>query len=75
MKVLTIGSDRKLFEEGSSVSLRTLEYGKKMEALHIVVFALKSAGLNDKKLSENIFTIPNWHFTWMIIFLAARFLD
>lgn len=37
MKVITIGTDKKLFEETSSVLSRQLEYSTKMEELHIVV--------------------------------------
>jgi glycosyltransferase involved in cell wall biosynthesis len=38
MKVITIGSDTKLFETGSVVQKRQVEYAERMEELHIVVF-------------------------------------
>ena len=41
MKVLTIGTDRKLFEERSAVQMRSIEYASKMEELHIIVFSTK----------------------------------
>jgi len=37
MKVITVGTDKKLFDETSSVLSRQLEYSKKMEEMHIVV--------------------------------------
>jgi glycosyltransferase involved in cell wall biosynthesis len=42
MKVLTIGMDRKLFDNDSEVLARTIEYSKRMEELHIVVYTLRS---------------------------------
>ena len=42
MKILSIGTDRKLFEEGSAVRARQIEYAKKWEEIHIVVFSIKS---------------------------------
>ncbi len=41
MKVLTIGTDRKLFDEKSAVYSRQIEYVSKIEELHIIVFSLK----------------------------------
>ena len=37
MKVITIGTDTKLFERDSAVQLRQMEYAARMEELHIVV--------------------------------------
>ncbi|MEI6843431.1 MAG: glycosyltransferase [bacterium] len=50
MKVLTIGSDRKLFEEGSEVLNRVLLYAGKMKELHIIVFSNKKSNLQIKKI-------------------------
>ncbi|TSD03487.1 MAG: poly(glycerol-phosphate) alpha-glucosyltransferase [Parcubacteria group bacterium Athens0714_16] len=47
MKVLTIGSDRKLFENGSAVLSRVNEYAERMDELHIIVFSLKSLGFSE----------------------------
>jgi glycosyltransferase involved in cell wall biosynthesis len=58
MKVLSIGTDRKLFEENSPARERILQYGKKVEELHIVVFSLKSHDLEEIKISENVFLYP-----------------
>jgi len=58
MKVLSIGSDRKLFEEGSAVRSRILDYGNLSEELHIIVFANRSLGLHEETISKNIFLYP-----------------
>ena len=54
MKVLSIGTDRKLFEEGSSVLSRNKDYVavEKMEELHIIVFSLASIGLKEKTIGN-----------------------
>lgn len=36
--VISIGSDRNLFKEGSAVRARQVEYGKLFTELHVVVF-------------------------------------
>lgn len=45
MKVVLIGSDRKLFEQGSAVQKRTLLYGSRVESLSIIVLSLRSHNL------------------------------
>lgn len=57
MKVISIGTDRKLFEENSNVLSRNIGYATKMEELHIVVFSLKSLGLEPKNIG-NLFIYP-----------------
>lgn len=47
MKILSIGSDRKVFEEGSAVRSRLLDYGRFVEEIHIIVFAKKSQGFHE----------------------------
>ena len=42
MKVITIGTDRKIFEEGSAVRERMVEYGKLFEKLEVIVFSNRS---------------------------------
>ena len=37
-----ISTDRKIFEEGSAVRVRQIEYAKEYEEVHIIVFAKKS---------------------------------
>jgi len=47
MKVLTIGTDRKLFEKGSPVQARVLEYAARTEEMHVIVMSLSSLGLEE----------------------------
>ncbi len=58
LKVLMIGSDRKIFEEGSAVSKRMKEYGSLVEELHIVHMSDAHHGLEDKQLFENVWIYP-----------------
>lgn len=57
MKVITIGSDRKLFEKESNVYGRTLEYAEKMKELHIIVFSLKKHALKETS-NKNLYIYP-----------------
>ncbi len=57
MKVLSIGMDRKLFEEKSDVLSRSLGYSSKMEELHIIVFSLKKHHLKHKQIN-NLYIYP-----------------
>lgn len=59
MKVITIGTDRKIFEQGSSVQKRQIEYGKLFEKLEIVVFSDRNRNQESRiQLSENVFAYP-----------------
>lgn len=51
MKVLSIGSDKKLFEE-SPVSLRVMEYAKRVEEYHVIVFTLRGQNYSFRKLGN-----------------------
>jgi glycosyltransferase involved in cell wall biosynthesis len=44
MRVLSIGSDQKLFEEGSVVRLRAEAYAKALGELHVIVFTRRRLG-------------------------------
>ena len=46
MKILSIGSDKKLFDENSEVRRRIIEYGQLVDELHIVVFTNKKLNWN-----------------------------
>lgn len=86
LKVLMIGSDRKLFEEGSAVSERIKEYGRLVGELHIVVFTTSAhhskfppeerAGKiqnSELKLSDNVWVYPTVSLSrWFYIFDATR---
>lgn len=55
MKVILIGTDRKILEQGSAVRRRMVEYGKMFEELNIVIFSLKSKVESHKvQISENV---------------------
>lgn len=72
IKVLSIGSDRKLFEAGSAVSERIKEYGTLVDELHIVVFALSSLGLREKQLAPNVWVYPTQSLSkWLYVHDAA----
>ena len=57
MKVLSISTDRKLFENGSAVLSRSIDYAAKMVELHIIVFTLKKEGYIQKQIN-NIYVYP-----------------
>ncbi len=59
MKVISIGTDRKIFEEGSAVQKRQIEYGKLFEELYLVVFTTRSqiAGYR-LQISDKVFVYP-----------------
>lgn len=58
IKVLSIGSDRKLFEEGSAVSERIKEYGNLVDELHIINMSDARHGFKNKQLSKNVWVYP-----------------
>jgi 1,2-diacylglycerol 3-alpha-glucosyltransferase len=54
-----ISTDRKIFEEGSTVRERMKEYGAVFGELHIIVFSTLEDGLrNIEKISKNVFAYP-----------------
>lgn len=55
MRVLMISTDRKVFEQGSAVRSRLLEYGRLVEELHVIVFSKRALGFRDKVIPPNIF--------------------
>ncbi|KKU68874.1 MAG: Glycosyl transferase group 1 [Parcubacteria group bacterium GW2011_GWA2_47_16] len=73
MKVLSIGSDRKLFEEGSSVRQRAIEYAGLFEELHIVVFSSKKLEAKSLQLTANcwVYSTNSWS-RWFYIWGAIR---
>lgn len=57
MKVISIGTDRGMFKNGSPVQLRTLEYAKRVEEYHVVVFTLKKEKHKEIKIN-NLYIYP-----------------
>ncbi|MBX4197909.1 glycosyltransferase [Candidatus Parcubacteria bacterium] len=58
MNILSIGTDRKLFVDGSAVRERTAEYGRLFDELHIIVFAKRSLHLEPFLIAPNIWVYP-----------------
>ncbi|MFO0718729.1 MAG: glycosyltransferase family 4 protein [Candidatus Paceibacterota bacterium] len=58
MKVLSIGTDRKIFEKGSAVALRVAEQGALFEEIHVVVFSLRHLGLRAGQIASNVWVYP-----------------
>lgn len=65
MKILSIGSDRNLFKEGSFVYKRTFSYAKYADNLFIIVFSLRSYNLNTLK-EQNFSVIPTNSFSRLL---------
>ncbi len=58
MIVLSIGSDRKIFEAGSAARERMIEYGTLFTELHIIIFSLAEHNLKPEKISDNVWIYP-----------------
>jgi glycosyltransferase involved in cell wall biosynthesis len=56
MRILSIGIDKKVFQNDSSVRERIVEYGKLAEEMHIIVFTPKSLATNQQ--IDNVFLYP-----------------
>ncbi|HLP43877.1 MAG TPA: glycosyltransferase [Candidatus Nanoarchaeia archaeon] len=54
MKVISIGTDRNLFKEGSAVRDRQVEYGKLFDELHIIVFTTRGQYPPKIQLAPNV---------------------
>ena len=74
MKLLVIGNDRKIFEDGSAVSLRQIKYSAELERLDIIVYARQALGLGTKILSSKVTVYPTNSRTRFFYFLDAFFL-
>lgn len=69
MKVLSIGTDRRLFDEDSPVAIRNIFFGKSTESTDIIVFSPSSASRKVKKISDNVTLYPTnsisrWFYIW-----------
>jgi len=61
MRILTISTDKKIFEENSPVRQRVFNYGTIVEELHIIVLNKKSKNVLAKKkikIGEKVFVYP-----------------
>lgn len=80
MKVISIGSDRNLFMEGTEVRERTVKYGKLCQELHVVVFSQRSANLTPQQISENTWIYPTnsldrWFYVWNAVSIGKKLLS
>ena len=67
--VLMISSDRGMFEEGTSIRGRIIEYAEFARELHIIVFAEKKRKLENIHIGSNVFVYPTnsssrWGYIW-----------
>jgi|GEM_PF-713495 len=53
-KLISIGTDRKIFEEGSAVRQRQVEYGKFFDESHIIVFSKRKFKILNSKFETNL---------------------
>jgi len=58
MNVIMIGTDRKIFENGSTVRLRMADYGKICDELHIIVFSRGSQKYVSQQIAQNVWIYP-----------------
>ncbi|MDZ4225895.1 MAG: glycosyltransferase, partial [Patescibacteria group bacterium] len=72
MKVVSIGSDRKLFEEGSEVRTRAVAYAARFGELQVVVFSLRGHRLMEKHEGALHIYPTNSRSRLFYIFDAAR---
>lgn len=73
MKILVIGSDRSIFQEGSEARQRMIEYGALADEMHIIVFAERKFGFAKAQLSDTTWAHPtNSRAKWFYIADAAR---
>lgn len=58
MKVLFVGLDRQLFQEGTEACTRMTAYGDIFDEVHSIVYTKKQMGLQPKRLAKNVFLHP-----------------
>tara|TARA_B100001540_G_C15770933_1_gene626280 strand:- start:530 stop:1627 length:1098 start_codon:yes stop_codon:yes gene_type:complete len=54
MKIISISTDRKIFEEGSNVRQRMCEYGQLCDELHIIVFTTHTDIHTSEQIADNV---------------------
>jgi glycosyltransferase involved in cell wall biosynthesis len=58
MIVLSIGTDRKIFEEGSAPRARMVEYGTLFKELHIIIFTKAGSSFEKQQIAPNVWIYP-----------------
>ncbi len=71
MKVLSIGMDKELLEKDSPAFLRHIEYAKKVEEYHAIVFARKEYGGEKVEIAENAWSYPTNSKNTLMLFVDA----
>jgi len=71
MKILSIGSDKTVFQEDSPVRRRIIEYGALVEEMHVIVFSLRPSVVRQN--FGNVFIYPtNSRSRWFYICDAIK---
>ena len=58
MRVISIGTDRKLFEGDSAVLKRHIEYARLVDEFHLVVFTRKDDEFKKQQIAPNVWLYP-----------------
>jgi glycosyltransferase involved in cell wall biosynthesis len=58
MKVIIVGTEKRLFEKGSSAQVRIASYGSLVEELHVIAFTRKIDALKPLNLSSSVWLYP-----------------
>ncbi len=58
MNIISIGSDRNIFIDGSIVRERIIKYGDLCNTLHVIVFTKKDLKFTKTQIAKNVFLYP-----------------
>jgi glycosyltransferase involved in cell wall biosynthesis len=72
MNLISISTDRKIFDPASAVAVRIKEYGALMEECHIIVFSLKSHAFTAYNLAKNVHVHPTSSFSRLFYIRDGR---
>jgi len=73
-RLLMISTDRKIFEQDSTVRARQIEYAKEWDEVHIIVFSKKNSNIKETVISKNCwaYSTQSWS-KFVYPFDAMRF--
>lgn len=66
MNIISVGSDRDIFIEGSPVRERVIKYGGLCNNLHIIIFTKRNLGFTQTQISKNVFLYPTNSFSKLL---------
>lgn len=73
MNIISVGSDRDIFIEGSPVRERVIKYGGLCNNLHIIIFTKRNLGFTQTQISKNVFIYPTSSLSkWLYIYDAYK---